>query len=390
MSIIKLNQSKWTKDGRSWVFYYNYYDEDGKRKQYMSRAFYTKDEAEAAYEMYKDRLNTVGEGGLKFTLKDACEKFYEYKKDKVRRATLHSYIQRMEHLKELYDIPLVELNQVHYNKWRNVLNEKNLKCSYKQNIQKYIKMVITFAEKHYDYSLNRFYRKIEPFSAPEEIKREIRYYTPKEFYQYISQANTIYLKCLFKTLYYLGLRRGEIRGLTWDSIDFENSCVYVKKQVVQDSDNADDEKKWRIAPLKTKNSERVLPLSQDLKNDFEELLANVSSSHNFNMNWFVFGKENPVSTHKINYQNELIAKVSKVKLINIHGFRHSCASMLINNNVNVSVVSSYLGHSDTEETLNTYTHMFTHKLDEVANFIDNQAVDLACMFKKINKKRVNL
>ena len=177
----------------------------------------------------------------------------------------------MEHLKELYDIPLVELNQVHYNNWRNELNEKNLKCSYKQNIQKYIKMVINFAEKQYDYSLNRFYRKIEPFSAPEEIKREIRYYTPKEFYQYISQAKTIYLKCLFKTLYYLGLRRGEIRGLTWDSIDFEKSCVYVKKQVVQDSGTDDDDKKWRIAPLKTKNSERVLPLSQDLKNDFAGL-----------------------------------------------------------------------------------------------------------------------
>ena len=70
MSIIKLSQSKWTKDGRSWVFYFNYYDEDGKRKQYMSKAFYTKEEAEAAYEMYKDRLNTVGEGGLKFTLKE--------------------------------------------------------------------------------------------------------------------------------------------------------------------------------------------------------------------------------------------------------------------------------------------------------------------------------
>lgn len=390
MAIIKLNQNKWTKDGRSWVFYFNYYDDDGKRKQYMSKAFFTKEEAYEASKNYLDRGNATGDKGDKFTFKNLCEKFYEYKIDKVRKSTLHSYEQRMSHLTYFFDIPLVELNQVHYYAWRKEINELDLKCSYKQNIQKFIKMVINFAEKNYDYNLNRFYRKMEPFTAPEEIKKDIRYYTPKEFYQYISEANNIYLKCLFKTLYYLGLRRGEIRGLTWDEIDFDKSLVYIKKQIVQDNTEFtnEEEKTWRVAPLKTKRSERVLPLPQDLKNDFNELLNSVSKSNGFNLNWFVFGGLNPVSTHKINYQNKLLANKSRVKIINIHGFRHSCASMLINNNVNVSVVSNYLGHSNTEETLNTYTHMFTHKLDEVASFIDTQAIDLSTIVKKMNKKSV--
>ena len=59
--------------------------------------------------------------------------------------------------------------------------------------------------------------------------------------------------------------------------------------------------------------------------------------------------------------------------------------MLINNNVNISVVSNYLGHADIEETKNTYTHMFENKLYEVADYIDNQANDLAKAFTEINR-----
>ena len=102
-------------------------------------------------------------------------------------------------------------------------------------------------------------------------------------------------------------------------------------------------------------------------------------------NWFVFGDMEPITVHKMNYQNEKNAENAGVKRINLHGFRHSCASMLINNNVNISVVSNYLGHADIEETLNTYTHMFENKLYEVADYIDNQANDLAKAFTEINR-----
>ena len=42
----------------------------------------------------------------------------------------------------------------------------------------------------------------------------------------------------------------------------------------------------------------------------------------------------------------------------MHDFRHSCASLLINNGANVTVVAKYLGHANIEQTLNTYSHMF--------------------------------
>lgn len=52
------------------------------------------------------------------------------------------------------------------------------------------------------------------------------------------------------------------------------------------------------------------------------------------------------------------AKKTGVKQIRIHDFRHSCASLLINNGANVTIVAKYLGHSKIDETLNTYSYVF--------------------------------
>ena len=60
-----------------------------------------------------------------------------------------------------------------------------------------------------------------------------------------------------------------------------------------------------------------------------------------------------------------------LKQIRIHDFRHSCASLLINNGANVTLVAKFLGHTKIEETRNTYFHMFSTALDNVVSIIDN-------------------
>lgn len=59
-----------------------------------------------------------------------------------------------------------------------------------------------------------------------------------------------------------------------------------------------------------------------------------------------------------------------VKQIRFHDFRHSCASLLINKGANIQVVAKYLGHTNIEETLKTYSHLFISTLDEIINVID--------------------
>ncbi len=64
------------------------------------------------------------------------------------------------------------------------------------------------------------------------------------------------------------------------------------------------------------------------------------------------------------------AFMDRVKNIRIHDFRHSCASLLVNNAANITIVAKYLGHTKIEETLNTYTHLFNSALNEVVDLID--------------------
>ena len=91
---------------------------------------------------------------------------------------------------------------------------------------------------------------------------------------------------------------------------------------------------------------------------------------NFKENWFVFGNTVPLGDDAIRRRKNNDCKLAGVKQIRIHDFRHSCASLLINNGADITLVAKYLGHSKIDETLNTYSHMFKNKLNNIINLID--------------------
>ena len=78
-----------------------------------------------------------------------------------------------------------------------------------------------------------------------------------------------------------------------------------------------------------------------------------------------------IANSNIYLRRTKLATLDSLKVIRIHDFRHSCASLLINNDDNVTLVAKYLGHTKIEETLNTYSHMFSTAFDSVFSVIDN-------------------
>lgn len=55
----------------------------------------------------------------------------------------------------------------------------------------------------------------------------------------------------------------------------------------------------------------------------------------------------------------------------IHDYRHSCASLLINNGTNVTLFAKYLWYTKIEEILNAYSDMFSTALDSIVFVIDS-------------------
>ncbi len=71
----------------------------------------------------------------------------------------------------------------------------------------------------------------------------------------------------------------------------------------------------------------------------------------------------------INYFDEDYEKAG-VKQIRLHDFRNSCTSLLIHKEASINIVAKYLGHTKIEETLNTYSHLYTNALSDITNLIN--------------------
>lgn len=138
-------------------------------------------------------------------------------------------------------------------------------------------------------------------------------------------------------IYYCGLRKGELRGLTWRDIDFVNKTLSVKKQITGRGDSV---KEFQFSTPKTKG--RAPPLNKLLLNGLKLFKKERSKEHGFNDNYFVIGEAFPIGSNTITSRKNRNCKLAGVPQIRIHDFRHSCASLLINNGANVTIVAKYL------------------------------------------------
>lgn len=373
MSVRKLKENKITKDGRSWVFIQYSKGLDGKRHQYQSKAYMTESEALQAEKEYLNKYKDV-EVNPHMTFKEAYTIYYEYQKDKIKDSTLKTYRDRIKYMGLLDNVELVNLDWDLYQKWRTQINKTNLCDRYKTDIQKFIKQVINFAEKQWDFNLRKFYNKLEPFKTPGALKKEMDFYEPEEFFKFISVVDDLRYKCFFELLYYCGLRRSEARGLQWKHIDFKNKLLTVSQQVLNPS-NSNASTEWYISSTKTEASNRTIPIATTLLNDLAELKKPNEKIAKFKQTWFVLGDDVPMATGRMYFYRDKYAEKAGVRRIRLHDFRHSCASALISGSAPITAVSNFLGHSETTETLETYTHMFKKDLANVPKFFDTLEKD---------------
>ena len=191
--------------------------------------------------------------------------FYQYKSDKVRYSTIKTYHDRVKYLKLFDNIKLKDFNISHFELWKKEINKLPLTTSYKNDLFKFVKPILNFVTRWYDFNFAPMYNKMTSFTNPNELKKKMEFFTIEEFNKFISVENDILFRPLFETLYYMGLRKGELRGLQWKDIDFNNKMMKIYKQIlsIYSIDN------YRLSPLKTKNSNIDLPINDILLEDLE-------------------------------------------------------------------------------------------------------------------------
>ncbi len=106
-------------------------------------------------------------------------------------------------------------------------------------------------------------------------------------------------------------------------------------------------------------------------NDLKTMKNNTMEFNDYKNEWFVFGNVFPFAETSIQVKKNNYCDKAGLRHIRIHDFRHSCASLLINQGASITLVSKYLGHSKISTTLNTYTHLYKSELENVTNILNN-------------------
>ncbi len=365
-----------TKDGRAWFFKVQYKDNFEQLKVFVSKMYSTKTEAKDGERQFFNDLNKQNKAPKDMTLGDLWDKFIEYQDDKVKISTKRGYLYKKQYLEPLFNIKCVDYSPDRYEAWKKYMKDiDSMKTVSKNDVYKVLVAFLHWGMKHYNYNWGQTISLMTRFDNPNELKTERQIYSLEQFQQFLTGEDELRYRCLWETLYYCGLRIGEARGLQWKNVDWKKKTISIEKQVL-DIDNYSAT--YYFSSLKTQTSRRKLPMCDALYNDLKEYYDQVSIFKNFNPDFFVFGED--YGTRALTYQcarrrKGRIAKLSGVKEIRIHDFRHSCASLLINKGLPVTIVSKYMGHASINETMHTYAHMFDGALGDVTNLLNNISAD---------------
>jgi len=150
-----------------------------------------------------------------------------------------------------------------------------------------------------------------------------------------------------------GLRLGEVCGLKWSDIDWNNKTISIDRTVLRlPSKDGKGKSSLCVLPPKTKNSYRTVPLSNILINELVRLKAAIPTSE------YIFGKKDrPAEPRTIQRHLKNAAKRAGISDIHFHLLRHDFITRLVEQGAHVNVVREIAGHSSVSTTLETYTHI---------------------------------
>lgn len=251
-----------------------------------------------------------------------------------------------------------------YVRFMNEIEEKNYKYNTKSNIHVCMVSILNYAVKFYDLPSN-VASKIGNFNKNKREIKNVDYWTLDEFKKFISVVDNETYKVFFNTLYFTGMRLGEITALNWN--DFKNGYIDINKTLSKEKDENGD---YIINSPKTPKSIRKIRLDKELIKSIKGIYKIQKKMPNFNNNWFIFGGEKPLAPTTITRKKDEYCKLANVKKIRLHDFRHSHATLLLSQGVPITVISQRLGHSDIAMTLNTYSHLVLQDEDKAINIID--------------------
>lgn len=213
-------------------------------------------------------------------------------------------------------------------------------------------------------------------SDTDEIDKEMQVYEESEIetLMHLLQSEPPSWRMMFTLALAAGLRKGELLGLEWKDVDFQNQQIYIHQTIVFTNQGP------HIKTTKTKKSKRYVTLPQSVMNELKTYRKHWAKEKLQKGDVWI-EKEREWLFHSFNGTHMYPTSPSKrwkqfidghgFKYIRLHDLRHTSASLLIAQGVHAKIISERLGHSDISVTMNTYGHAFKSADRAAADKLDD-------------------
>ena len=319
----------------------------------------------------------------KITFADFCTQYLEIKKSSLSPQTHNFYTKVIEEelLPLFATLKMKDLRTYHIQQFVQYLSTEKKRLDGREGsiaastVKRYatvLRSIVTTAYKleYIEDDIGRS-RRIE---FPKEETKEVEAFTLEEVADILKalESEPWHIRAMIEVALFTGCRRGEIVGLKWADIDFENQRISVKRSIYKLSDGKAREKK-----PKSKTSIRTISIPERLCETLTEyrLQQNRHIAY-LGDGWknldYVFTEEdgyvmNPQTPTK---QFDHFLKRHGIRHLKFHGLRHTSATMLLANGCDIKTVSTRLGHADITTT-NIYVHALESTDRMAAQTFDN-------------------
>lgn len=150
-----------------------------------------------------------------------------------------------------------------------------------------------------------------------------------------------------------GLRIGEVCGLRWEDVDFDNHLIRVNRTVSRIYRSELTGRKSRIVtgPPKSSDSLREVPLVELVENG----LARYHKAGREDM-YVLSGSERPADPQNFRNNFNRVLYTLGIPRVKVHSLRHTFATRCLESDCDIKTLSTIMGHSNVTTTLNLYVH----------------------------------
>ena len=344
------------KDEKRGTWYVSVYvkDEFGIKRHKVRRGFGSRIDAQKC----EKRIKAENSGKKNMLFSELTELYFKDMEKRLRKTSVISkkYVIRGKILPVFGDMNVYEITPTDIRKWQDDLFQSGYAPTYLRTIQEQISAIFNFAVRYYDLPKNPC---LAAGSMGKGTADEMEIWTIDDFYRFLETLKyKPVARAGFMILFWMGLRLGEMLGLTVGDIDFENKTLRVNKslQRIHGQDV--------ITPPKTPKSNRILSmpdvLVEELKRYVDDMPIATAETRLIPMSRTVVERE----------LKRGIRRAGNLKDIHPHSLRHSHTALIASLGATPVEAAERLGHENVTTTLNIYSHVLPGWQTQIANELD--------------------